>query len=125
MQSLSRGTSKAEGCQSTAEPQAPRTVLLLAPRFVLVGNHVPFTGASAQWAKTTPPRSLITPARSELQRDRLRAVFLFVGVIGPLPRPGSWSEMKGHVFRFTYLASIATAMVGRVWLFVAMIEWAL
>jgi len=33
--------------------------------------------------------------------------------------------MKGHLFRFTYLASIATAMIGWVWMFVAIIDWAM
>ena len=50
---------------------------------------------------------------------------MFVGAKGPLPRPESWSEMKAHLFRFTYLASIATAMIGWVWMFVAIIEWAM
>jgi hypothetical protein len=33
--------------------------------------------------------------------------------------------MKAHLFRFTYLATIAVAMVGWVWLFVAIVEWVL
>ena len=50
---------------------------------------------------------------------------MFVSIDGPLPHHGSYPEMKAHLFRFTYLASIATAMIGWVWMFVAIIEWAM
>ena len=40
-----------------------------------------------------------------------RSFCLRAFLLGPLSEPGSWSEMQGYLFRFTYLAAIAVAMV--------------
>jgi hypothetical protein len=44
-------------------------------------------------------------------------------LLGPLPEMVSWSEMPGHLFRFTYLAAICLAMVGWICLFAAIFDW--
>ena len=49
-------------------------------------------------------------------------LFVCAEVIGPLPEPDSWSRMRSRLFCLTYLATIAIAMVGWIWLLVSIVE---
>jgi hypothetical protein len=57
-----------------------------------------------------------------IKRPPSGGLFVCAEVIGPLPGPDGWSRMRSRLFRLTYLATIAIAMFGWIWLLVSIVE---